>query len=70
MDSIITGDVTKKRRSVSEILASTWLACTANDDETNMPFIAEAIIANPPSFGHIHCAEKLQIPLHIMFTMP
>ncbi|CAF4910244.1 unnamed protein product, partial [Rotaria sp. Silwood2] len=41
-----------------------------NDDETNAPFIAEAIIANPPSFGHIHCAEKLQIPLHIMFTMP
>ncbi|CAF4122898.1 unnamed protein product, partial [Rotaria sordida] len=31
---------------------------------------AEAIIANPPSFGHIHCAHKLQIPLHIMFTMP
>ncbi|KAH0157064.1 UDP-Glycosyltransferase/glycogen phosphorylase, partial [Aureobasidium melanogenum] len=23
-----------------------------------------------PSFAHIHCAEKLGIPLHIMFTMP
>jgi UDP:flavonoid glycosyltransferase YjiC (YdhE family) len=32
--------------------------------------LASTIIANPPSFGHIHCAEKLQIPLHIMFTMP
>lgn len=32
------------------------------------PFIADAIIANPPSFAHIHCAEKLGIPLHIMFT--
>ncbi|KAJ9668503.1 hypothetical protein H2201_001551 [Coniosporium apollinis] len=34
------------------------------------PFIADAIIANPPSFAHIHCAEKLGIPLHVMFTMP
>ncbi|KAF2633110.1 glycosyltransferase family 1 protein [Macroventuria anomochaeta] len=33
-------------------------------------FVADCIIANPPSFAHIHCAEKLGIPLHIMFTMP
>jgi UDP:flavonoid glycosyltransferase YjiC (YdhE family) len=32
------------------------------------PFVADAIIANPPSFAHIHCAEKLGIPLHMMFT--
>jgi len=70
VDSIIAGEVGKKRRSLSDILASTWQACIANDDETDMPFTAEAIIANPPSFGHVHCAEKLQIPLHIMFTMP
>ncbi|PQE27751.1 glycosyltransferase family 1 protein [Rutstroemia sp. NJR-2017a BVV2] len=34
------------------------------------PFVADCIIANPPSFAHVHCAEKLGIPLHIMFTMP
>ncbi|KAG8533815.1 uncharacterized protein KY384_001556 [Bacidia gigantensis] len=34
------------------------------------PFVADAIIANPPSFAHVHCAEKLGIPLHLMFTMP
>ncbi|MCJ1479192.1 hypothetical protein MMC13_007876 [Lambiella insularis] len=34
------------------------------------PFVADAIIANPPSFAHMHCAEKLGIPLHLMFTMP
>lgn len=33
-----------------------------------MPFVADAIIANPPSFAHVHCAEKLGIPLHLMFT--
>lgn len=39
-------------------------------DISSKPFIADAIIANPPSFAHIHCAEKLGIPLHLMFTMP
>lgn len=38
------------------------LACEAK------PFVADVIIANPPSFAHIHCAEKLGIPLHLMFT--
>lgn len=37
---------------------------------TDRPFVADAIIANPPSFAHIHVAEKLGVPLHIMFTMP
>ncbi|ETS84585.1 hypothetical protein PFICI_02610 [Pestalotiopsis fici W106-1] len=48
----------------------------SNDTETmfmdpvHKPFVADAIIANPPSFAHIHVAEKLGIPLHLMFTMP
>ncbi|MCJ1386371.1 hypothetical protein MMC17_009497 [Xylographa soralifera] len=43
---------------------------SVSDDLTAQPFVADAIIANPPSFAHIHCAEKLGIPLHLMFTMP
>ncbi|KAM0255678.1 hypothetical protein ACHAQJ_005522 [Trichoderma viride] len=39
-------------------------------DPNHEPFVADAIIANPPSFAHIHVAEKLGIPLHMMFTMP
>lgn len=39
-------------------------------DPTSKPFVADAIIANPPSFAHIHVAEKLGIPVHLMFTMP
>ncbi|TKA80691.1 hypothetical protein B0A55_03687 [Friedmanniomyces simplex] len=42
----------------------------ATGDDSNKPFVADCIIANPPSFAHIHCAEKLGIPLHVMFTMP
>jgi hypothetical protein len=37
-------------------------------DDGRDPFVADAIIANPPSFAHIHIAEKLGIPLHMMFT--
>ena len=70
VSSIIEGDVKKKRRDIAAILASTWKACVELDDETSIPFRAEVIIANPPSFGHVHCAQKLQIPLHMVFTMP
>ncbi|CAF1156435.1 unnamed protein product [Didymodactylos carnosus] len=70
VSSLAAGDLAKNRDVLTKILASTWLACTSEDDETGDTFTAEAIIANPPSFGHIHCAQKLRIPLHIMFTMP
>ncbi|KAL8656738.1 MAG: hypothetical protein Q9226_002572 [Calogaya cf. arnoldii] len=42
----------------------------SSSTSSNRPFVADAIIANPPSFAGIHCAEKLGIPLHLMFTMP
>jgi hypothetical protein len=64
------GEVWKNERTVGEILGSTWRACISDDEESGVPFVADVIIANPPSFGHIHCAEKLGIPLHIVFTMP
>jgi hypothetical protein len=39
-----------------------------NINPTDTPFVADAIIANPPSFAHVHIAEKMGIPLHLMFT--
>ncbi|KAI9837038.1 MAG: hypothetical protein M1819_000687 [Sarea resinae] len=42
----------------------------SSGSEPLTPFVADAIIANPPSFAHVHCAERLGIPLHLMFTMP
>ncbi|KAK8162402.1 hypothetical protein IWX90DRAFT_435371 [Phyllosticta citrichinensis] len=51
-----------------------WVNSGGNDpgvsSAAGKPFVADAIIANPPSFAHVHCAEKLGIPLHMMFTMP
>lgn len=37
-------------------------------DHRRRPFVADAIIANPPSLAHVHCAQRLGIPLHMMFT--
>ena len=31
---------------------------------------ADALIANPIGYAHIHVADALDIPLHILFTMP
>jgi hypothetical protein len=76
MKSLKAGDVGKRRKGMAEILEGCWKSCADADeakmDENNprctKPFIANAIIANPPSFAHIHCAEKLGVPLHLMFT--
>lgn len=53
-----------------QMLVSFWEACVLPDPETGFPFVADAIIANPPSFAHVHCAEALGIPVHLVFTMP
>ncbi|TGZ76788.1 UDP-Glycosyltransferase/glycogen phosphorylase [Ascodesmis nigricans] len=53
----------------SSSCSSSFSTSTVNPDDYE-PFIADAIIANPPSFAHVHCAEKLGCPLHLMFTFP
>ncbi|KAJ5323144.1 UDP-glucuronosyl/UDP-glucosyltransferase [Penicillium brevicompactum] len=70
MKSIQDGDIKRKRVMVAEILQGCWKSCIEDDSVTKTPFVADAIIANPPSFAHIHCAQALGIPLHLMFTMP
>lgn len=70
MKSLKEGDILKKRLVIEELLYGCWKSCIADDPATSTPFVADAIIANPPSFAHIHCAQALGIPVHLMFTMP
>ncbi|KAJ8124431.1 hypothetical protein O1611_g9210 [Lasiodiplodia mahajangana] len=70
MESLRAGDIQKKRKMVLQMLEGCWQACISPDPKTGAPFVANAIIANPPSFAHIHCAQALGVPLHLMFTMP
>ncbi|KAI9728526.1 MAG: hypothetical protein M1834_007664 [Cirrosporium novae-zelandiae] len=94
-DALKNGDVSKRRKSMEEIVNGCWRSAiepgdgmgvvgsdilgsrltsdsgiSVSSDPHTKPFIADVIIANPPSFAHIHIAEKMGIPLHMMFTMP
>lgn len=81
--TIRAGEVRRRTEGISGILLGCWHSCFKICDASDSgkektfytrpatrgtPFVADLIIANPPSFAHIHCAEKLGVPLHIMFT--
>ncbi|KAF8748483.1 Glycosyltransferase family 1 protein [Rhizoctonia solani] len=60
-------NITRKQMMVAEMLERCWRSCYEPDDATegSLSFAADAIISNPPTFAHIHCAEALGIPLLI-----
>ncbi|KAK0458622.1 UDP-Glycosyltransferase/glycogen phosphorylase [Desarmillaria tabescens] len=68
MDSLTNGDIPKKRKMLAEMMNGCWLSCHSPCPRTGRTFAADAIIANPPSFAHIHCAEALGIPLLLSFS--
>lgn len=44
-------ELTRQRQEFTNILFSTWDACTHPTPNSNRPFLADCIIANPPSAG-------------------
>ncbi|CAI5738027.1 unnamed protein product [Peronospora destructor] len=72
----IQKDVPRNMQMVEDILYSTWPAVAEEDPDgggpgiPGKPFRAQAIISNPVTYGHIHVAERLGVPLHIMFPQP
>ncbi|XP_031500806.1 sterol 3-beta-glucosyltransferase UGT80B1-like [Nymphaea colorata] len=63
-------DIALQRKQIRAIIDSLFPACTEPDPDSGSPFRAQAIIANPPAYGHVHVAEALGVPIHIIFTMP
>ncbi|XP_059297917.1 sterol 3-beta-glucosyltransferase UGT80A2-like [Lycium ferocissimum] len=63
-------EIPTQRNQLKDIIYSLLPACKEPDMDTGVPFKADAIIANPPAYGHAHVAEALKIPIHIFFTMP
>ncbi|GAU13332.1 hypothetical protein TSUD_42860 [Trifolium subterraneum] len=63
-------EISIQRKQLKAIIDSLLPACTEPDLETGIAFTAQAIIANPPAYGHVHVAEALGVPIHIFFTMP
>ncbi|RMZ75788.1 hypothetical protein DV738_g5273, partial [Chaetothyriales sp. CBS 135597] len=81
IETIKAGEVSRRRDEMFQMMNGFWRSCVnLTDDEQDIaslkslggktPFVADAIIANPPSFAHYHCAEKLGCPLHLVFTFP
>ncbi|KAF5392333.1 hypothetical protein D9757_001426 [Collybiopsis confluens] len=70
IESLTNGDIKRKRTMLSTMMEGCWKSCHSSDSRTGRPFIADAIISNPPAFAHIHCAEAMGIPLLLSFTMP
>ncbi|KAG5913175.1 hypothetical protein E4U61_007264 [Claviceps capensis] len=83
LETVKAGEIGKRRDVMAEMFDGFWRSCIhANEDERTSQskppstvdgrhvFIADVIIANPPSFAHIHCAEALGIPLQLVFTFP
>ncbi|KAH0638022.1 hypothetical protein KY289_037937 [Solanum tuberosum] len=63
-------EIPVQRNQLKDIISSLLPACEEPDMDTGVPFKPDAIIANPPAYGHTHVAEALKIPIHIFFTMP
>eukprot|EP00246_Nothoceros_aenigmaticus_P007732 TRINITY_DN2175_c0_g1_i1.p1 TRINITY_DN2175_c0_g1~~TRINITY_DN2175_c0_g1_i1.p1 ORF type:complete len:817 (+),score=138.87 TRINITY_DN2175_c0_g1_i1:213-2453(+) len=63
-------EISIQKRQIKQICYSLLPACVEPDGAGGRPFRADAIIANPPAYGHVHVAEALKIPIHIFFTMP
>ena len=71
----------QRRRALQSMLELCWLACinpgpcpdpgseaTGHRLGGERPFVTDVIVANPLAFAHVHCAEKLGVPLHIIPT--
>ncbi|CAI9288383.1 unnamed protein product [Lactuca saligna] len=63
-------EIPVQRSQMKDIIFSLLAACKEPDIDSGIPFRADAMMANPPAYGHTHVAEALKIPIHIFFTMP
>lgn len=79
IESLRAGDVGARKADLESMLLGAWRACTESCDDydrengkndQSLPFVADAIISNPPTYASLHIAERLAVPLHYMFTMP
>ncbi|KAI1372636.1 hypothetical protein F4677DRAFT_462800 [Hypoxylon crocopeplum] len=55
-----------QRKTIAwKVMNACWRSCVDFSPDRRT-FVADAIIANPQSLAHVHCAEKLGVPLHLI----
>lgn len=62
--------IPEKMNMLEEMMFKTWPAVSLPYPEDGPLFHADAVIANPVAYGHVHVAEKLDVPVHLMFPQP
>ncbi|KAL8737235.1 MAG: hypothetical protein Q9181_001889 [Wetmoreana brouardii] len=78
--SAINGELGEMRRLFNTMIEKYWRSSIDNNPDINSaekpqkltqrPFLADTIVASLPTIAHIHCAEKLQIPLLLVSLQP
>lgn len=64
--------IPEKVAMLREMMFGLWPAVTEPEEGVPdaPPFSPDAIISHPVAYGHIHVAEKLDVPLHLMAPFP
>lgn len=64
--------IPEKQGMLSEMMFNCWPAVSEPEPDVPnaRPFCADAIVSNPVTYGHIHVAERLDVPVHLMFPVP
>jgi len=73
LTKIRSGQIRQMRDSMQGIFQRYWRACVEDDNHNESrpslrPFVADDIIASYLCYPHIHYAERLGVPLRLMFT--
>lgn len=79
LETVKAGEIGRRRESMYQMFQGFWKACiNATDDEMDManlkmmgskaPFVADAIIANPPSFAHYRKYYRIEAGVPLVFT--
>ena len=80
LQSLCTGELSSMRNRFRKMIDSYWHSSYDNRFQMGVettekrvdqrPFIADAIVSNTPTLAHVHCSEKLQVPLLLISTQP
>ncbi|KAL8672927.1 MAG: hypothetical protein Q9168_002633 [Polycauliona sp. 1 TL-2023] len=78
--SVVNGDLHDMRNRFWRMVESYWASSFDHgvgignekkpEKPDRRPFLADFVISNTPTLAHVHCAEKLQIPLLLVSIQP
>ncbi|KAL8826943.1 MAG: hypothetical protein Q9170_007210 [Blastenia crenularia] len=77
--SVVKGQFQVLRHRFHSMIDKYWKSSIDNDISTyasekrkfiQRPFLADSIVSSLPTLAHVHCAEKLQVPLLLVSVQP